>query len=93
MDLNESPEHRAYRAKVRIVVRAEQARQARDPRRRRAWHRKLYDAGFVGMGWPKEYGGQEASPIEQAIVGRGDGARQRARARSTASASGSSARR
>ena len=21
------------------------------------------------MGWPKQYGGQEASPIEQAIVG------------------------
>src|SRR5262249_18161965 len=36
---------------------------------RRTWHRKLYDAGFVGMGWPKQYGGQEASPIEQAIVG------------------------
>jgi alkylation response protein AidB-like acyl-CoA dehydrogenase len=36
---------------------------------RREWHRKLYDAGFVGMGWPKEYGGREARPMEQAIVG------------------------
>lgn len=35
---------------------------------RKAWHRKLYDAGFVGMGWPKAYGGQEARPMEQAIV-------------------------
>ena len=35
---------------------------------RKAWHRKLFDAGFVGMGWPKEYGGQDARPMEQAIV-------------------------
>src|SRR5205085_4032233 len=28
----------------------------------------LYDAGFVGMGWPREYGGQDARPMEQAIV-------------------------
>ena len=33
---------------------------------RKAWHRKLFDAGFVGMGWPKEYGGQDARPMEQA---------------------------
>src|SRR4029079_12192092 len=25
--------------------------------------------GFIGMGWPKAYGGWEARPIEQAIVG------------------------
>src|SRR5205814_3770444 len=35
---------------------------------RKAWVRKLYDAGFVGMGWPKQYGGQDARPMEQAIV-------------------------
>ena len=69
MDLNESPEHRAYPRESPIVVRAEQARPAGTLEERRAWHRKLYDAGFVGMGWPKAYGGQEASPIEQAIVG------------------------
>jgi alkylation response protein AidB-like acyl-CoA dehydrogenase len=23
---------------------------------RRAWHRKLFEAGYLGMGWPKEYG-------------------------------------
>ena len=31
------------------------------------WHRKLYDAGFVGIAWPKEYGGRGATPIEQVI--------------------------
>src|SRR4029453_14354073 len=35
---------------------------------RKIWHRKLYEGGFLGMGWPKEYGGQGARPMEQAIV-------------------------
>ncbi len=34
----------------------------------RDWQRRLYQAGFVGMAWPKEYGGQGASQIEQAIL-------------------------
>jgi alkylation response protein AidB-like acyl-CoA dehydrogenase len=69
MDLNESPEHRAYRARVRAWFEQNKPGSLDTLEDRRAWHRKLYDAGFVGMGWPKEYGGQEASPIEQAIVG------------------------
>jgi alkylation response protein AidB-like acyl-CoA dehydrogenase len=35
---------------------------------RRAWHRRLYDAGYVGMGWPEAYGGRGATPLQQAIV-------------------------
>ncbi len=31
------------------------------------WHGKLYDAGFVGIAWPKEYGGRGASLLEQVI--------------------------
>ncbi|HUN57541.1 MAG TPA: acyl-CoA dehydrogenase [Candidatus Binataceae bacterium] len=31
------------------------------------WQRRLYDNGFLGMAWPKEYGGQGASQIEMAI--------------------------
>ena len=31
----------------------------------RAWQRKLYDGGWAGLHWPKEYGGRGASPIEQ----------------------------
>jgi alkylation response protein AidB-like acyl-CoA dehydrogenase len=69
VDLNESPEHRAYRAKVRSWFEQNKPGPLETLEERRAWHRKLYDAGFVGMGWPKQYGGQEASPIEQAIVG------------------------
>ncbi len=33
----------------------------------RAWQRQLYDAGWVGLGWPREYGGQGGSAIDQII--------------------------
>jgi alkylation response protein AidB-like acyl-CoA dehydrogenase len=33
----------------------------------RDWQRRLYEDGFVGMAWPREYGGQGSSQIEQAI--------------------------
>ncbi len=33
------------------------------------WHRKLYDAGFVGLAWPKEYGGRGATLMEQVVFG------------------------
>ena len=31
------------------------------------WHRKLYDAGFVGITWPKEYGGRGGTLMEEVI--------------------------
>ncbi len=31
------------------------------------WQRRLYHNGFLGMAWPKEYGGQGASQVEMAI--------------------------
>ena len=34
---------------------------------RREWQRKLHDAGWAGISWPKEYGGRGATLIEQAI--------------------------
>jgi alkylation response protein AidB-like acyl-CoA dehydrogenase len=33
----------------------------------RDWQRRLYEGGFLGMAWPKEFGGQGASQIEMAI--------------------------
>jgi alkylation response protein AidB-like acyl-CoA dehydrogenase len=33
----------------------------------RWWHRKLYDAGYVGIAWPQEYGGRGATLMEQVI--------------------------
>jgi len=35
----------------------------------RAWARRLHEAGYVGMEWPKEYGGHDASFTEQVIAG------------------------
>ena len=31
------------------------------------WHRKLYDAGFVGITWPREYDGRGGTIMEQVI--------------------------
>jgi alkylation response protein AidB-like acyl-CoA dehydrogenase len=33
----------------------------------KAWQRKLYEAGWCGITWPKEYGGRGATLIEQTI--------------------------
>lgn len=33
----------------------------------KAWSRKLHDAGYVGLTWPKEYGGHGLPPTYQAI--------------------------
>ena len=34
---------------------------------RRAWQKALYDAGWAGLSWPREYGGRGATLVEQAI--------------------------
>ena len=42
-----------------------------DPKRiaqAKAWQRKLYEAGYVALGWPTEYGGQGADVMHQTIV-------------------------
>jgi alkylation response protein AidB-like acyl-CoA dehydrogenase len=31
------------------------------------WQRRLWEAGYLGLSWPREYGGQGASMIESAI--------------------------
>jgi alkylation response protein AidB-like acyl-CoA dehydrogenase len=69
MDLHESPEDRAFRESTRRWLGANVPRaELETPAERRGWHQRLYDAGFIGMGWPREYGGQGAGPMRQAIV-------------------------
>ena len=69
MDLNYTPEDIAFRKQVRAWL---EQNLPREPiatlAQRRVWHRKLYEAGYLGMGWPKQYGGGGARPMEQAIV-------------------------
>jgi alkylation response protein AidB-like acyl-CoA dehydrogenase len=63
MDLRDSPDEAAFRAEVRKWLEQNlPAEPGRD------WSRKLYDAGFVGLTWPEEYGGKSAPYNHQAIV-------------------------
>jgi alkylation response protein AidB-like acyl-CoA dehydrogenase len=78
MDFTYSPEQEAYRMEVRKWLEANQPaalteaekEKADDEflwQRLKAWHKKLYDAGWAGLTWPKEYGGRGATFIEQVI--------------------------
>jgi alkylation response protein AidB-like acyl-CoA dehydrogenase len=76
MDLRYSEADEAFRAELRSWL-AESLPQlpappARDdwPARVRYdtdWQRRLHDAGYAGMNWPKQYGGRDASPSEQLV--------------------------
>lgn len=69
MDLNYAAEDLAFRDQTRRWLEANVPRQEPTTlEERKAWHRRLYDAGYVGMGWPREYGGRGATPMQQAIV-------------------------
>ncbi len=77
MDLSYSPEEERFRARVRAFLEANLPKGSGggdygamfrdDVEVLRDWQRKLYENGFLGMAWPKEYGGQGASAIEMAI--------------------------
>ncbi|MDO8860614.1 acyl-CoA dehydrogenase family protein [Haliea sp. E1-2-M8] len=34
----------------------------------RAWQHKVWNAGYLGMAWPKQYGGQGVDPVFQSIA-------------------------
>jgi len=36
--------------------------------RLRVWQRRMYEAGYVGMDWPSEFGGRGASVVEQIVL-------------------------
>ena len=76
MDLNDTPEQAQYRERVHGWL--EEHKQEAPPieasdddayiAARRAWQRKLAEAGLAGVTWPKDVGGQGLGPIEQVIV-------------------------
>jgi alkylation response protein AidB-like acyl-CoA dehydrogenase len=69
MNLDHAPEDREFQAATRRWLEANvPSTEPKTLEERRTWHRKLYDAGYVGMGWPREYGGQGAGPMRQAIA-------------------------
>lgn len=76
MDLRLTPEEVEFREELRDWLRSTlptlpPAPTDDDYPGRRAyeaeWHRRLYDAGYAGIHWPKEYGGRGATPFEHLI--------------------------
>ena len=77
MDLNDTPEQAEFRQQVRSWLtehkaEAPPAKGMSDDDAyidsRRQWQRQLAEAGYAGLTWPKEFGGQGKGPIEQVIV-------------------------
>jgi alkylation response protein AidB-like acyl-CoA dehydrogenase len=68
VDLTYSAEDEAFRQHVRGWLAARLPVEGKTLADRRAWHKQLLEAGFVGMGWPREYGGGAARPVQQAIL-------------------------
>ncbi|HEY3962310.1 MAG TPA: acyl-CoA dehydrogenase family protein [Gaiellaceae bacterium] len=73
MDLRDTPEEAAFRQEVRdfIAQNLPEGSKARGSRRfeddDRDWSRKLGEAGYAGLTWPKEFGGTGAPYSHQAI--------------------------
>jgi alkylation response protein AidB-like acyl-CoA dehydrogenase len=72
VDLTLSPSEEAFRDELRGWLEENHpgtppADDAEGFEFRRRWQRKLHDAGWAGISWPKEYGGRGATLIEQAI--------------------------
>lgn len=78
MDLNLTPQELRFRDEVRawfagnvpkdwVKRRDEEESMAGRFEYLRAWQRKLYDAGWAGISWPKDFGGRGASVMEQVI--------------------------
>jgi len=80
MDLSLTTEHEEFRRRARqwIAENLEQtwSQALRDPNNdehalvevRRAWQKKRYAAGYLGMSFPPEWGGRGASGVEEAIL-------------------------
>jgi alkylation response protein AidB-like acyl-CoA dehydrogenase len=80
MDFNYSAEDESFRRELRAWLEANVTEEMRRPqlgfmyeegeedwRRRLAWHRRMHTAGWVGIGWPTEYGGRAASLTQRLI--------------------------
>src|SRR5499425_2049374 len=79
MDLNFTPEEDEFRLKVRRFLEENipksglgDGREGREDKawlaRAKEWQRKLYEAGYVAMAWPREFGGRALEPVRQSIV-------------------------
>ena len=78
MDFDLSPAEKAFRDEVRTWLKAnrppwadgdgaEEGGEQGWLERRVAWQRQLHQAGYLGLNWPREYGGRGATLMEQLI--------------------------
>ena len=73
MDFELSSAEKAFRDEVRAWLKTNAPRDDGDLEtsefidNRRAWQKKLHEAGYVGITWPKEYGGRGGNLMEQLI--------------------------
>jgi alkylation response protein AidB-like acyl-CoA dehydrogenase len=76
VDFRDTPAEAAFRAELRAWFAAtlpagwadrEPTTGLEDPDFLRAWSRQLFDAGYAGITWPKEYGGLGLPPTYQGI--------------------------
>ncbi|CAM4174604.1 Glutaryl-CoA dehydrogenase [Mycobacterium basiliense] len=72
MDFRDSPQEAAFRDRLRswLSLHTKEYHGSGDEywARQADWHRALYQAGFFGLSWPREYGGLELSPVYDVIV-------------------------
>ena len=72
MDYRDSPAEAAFREKLKnwLSERAGDFSASGDEywAQQADWHRALYQAGFFGLSWPREYGGQELAPVYDVIL-------------------------
>lgn len=73
MDIRFSPEEQQFRAECRDWLHDNVTGQRRPMDAAaaidfdKAWQRRLFDAGWAGINWPKEYGGRGLSIVQQVI--------------------------
>ena len=79
MDLTYTREELAFQREVRAWLKRNVPKRQRDerpiefgdPRRiaeAKAWQRKIYEAGYLALAWPREWGGRGADIMRQTIV-------------------------
>jgi alkylation response protein AidB-like acyl-CoA dehydrogenase len=75
MDFSLSPEEARFRDEVRGWLRdhlddvvREAAAGHEEIERRREWQRRVHEAGFAGVSWPRELGGQGGTLMQEVIV-------------------------
>jgi alkylation response protein AidB-like acyl-CoA dehydrogenase len=80
MNFDFTPEQEAFRKEVRAWLEANLPDDLRgrafaasradreEVDRLRAWQRRMYEAGYVGLDWPREFGGRGATLVEQVIL-------------------------